>query len=333
AQKAFIWYPYGPSAEFPIMGTGGRTAMAGPVYYRDDFQRAARPFPDYYDKKLLIYEWMRGFIMAVTVDANGDLVSMERFMPSTRFSNPIDMEFGPNGDLYVLEYGTTWFAGNDDARLVRIEYTAGNRAPVVAASVDKPAGATPLRVTLSSSGTLDLDEDSLRYAWTISRANGSVVQRLSAPNPTFTLARPGVYTATLTVTDPLGARDSSTTKIAAGNEPPSVSIDLVEGNRTFFFPGVPVRYAVRVTDREDGSLQNGRIPARRVVVSATHQDSASAAPAREVGRTLIEAGTCLSCHQLDKKSIGPAYTAVAQRYRGDTSAARRLATKIRAGGS
>src|SRR6185503_17868101 len=66
---------------------------------------------------------------------------------------------------------------------------------------------------------------------------------------------------------------------------------------------------------------------------ATHQDSASAAPAREVGRTLIEAGTCLSCHQLDKKSIGPAYTAVAQRYRGDTSASRRLATKIRAGGS
>lgn len=333
AQKAFIWYPYGPSAEFPMVGTGGRTAMAGPVYYRNDMAGAVRPFPDYYDRKLFIYEWMRGWIMAVTLDANGDLASMERFMPSTKFSNPIDMEFGPNGDLYVLEYGTTWFAGNDDARLVRIEYTAGNRAPIVAAGVDKPAGATPLRVTLSSSGTVDLDEDSLRYAWRISRANGTIVQRLSTPNPTFTLPRPGVYTATLTVTDPLGARDSNTVRIAAGNEPPAVSIDLVQSNRTFFFGGVPVRYAVRVTDREDGSLQSGRIPARRVVVTATHQDSASSAPAHEVGRTLIEAGTCLSCHQIDKKSIGPAYTAVAQRYHGDTSAVRRLVTKIRTGGS
>ena len=343
AQKAFIWYPYGPSAEFPIVGNGGRTAMAGPVYYREDFRAAARPFPDYYDRRLFIYEWMRGWIMAVTMDANGDLASIEHFMPSSKFANPIDMEFGPNGDLYVLEYGTTWFAGNDDARLVRIEYTAGNRAPIVAAGVDKPAGATPLRVTLSSSGTTDLDDDSLRYAWTISRANGTVVQRLAAPNPTFTFTRPGVYTASLLVTDAQGARDSAKVRVAAGNEPPKVDIDIVESNRSFFFPGVPVRYAVRVSDREDGSLQNGRIPARRVAVTAEYlKDGLSrqadagrvaAAPAHERGRQLIEAGTCLSCHQLDKKSIGPAYTAVAQRYHGDSSAMTRLVRKIRGGGS
>src|SRR5687767_13492927 len=60
AQKAFIWYPYGPSDEFPLLGSGGRTAMAGPVFYLDDFPSAVRPFPAYYDRKLLIYEWMRG---------------------------------------------------------------------------------------------------------------------------------------------------------------------------------------------------------------------------------------------------------------------------------
>ena len=336
AEKAFIWYPYGQSAEFPELGTGGRTAMAGPVYYRDAFQSAARPFPDYYDKKLFIYEWMRGWIMAVSMDANGDLASMERFMPSTKFSNPMDMEFGPNGDLYILEYGTTWFAGNDDARLVRIEYNAGNRKPIVVAGVDKPMGATPLRVTLSSSGTTDLDDDSLRYAWTITRANGTVVRRLTDPNPTVTLPRAGVYTASLSVTDTHGARDSARVRIAAGNEPPKVDIDLVETNRSFFFPGVPVRYLVRVTDREDGSLQSGRIPARRVAVTAEYtKDGVSKAgfSAHDRGRWLIDAGTCLSCHQLNKKSIGPAYTAVAQRYQSDSSAMTRLVTKIRGGGS
>jgi cytochrome c len=352
AQPAFIWYPAGPSAEFPLLGTGGRTAMAGPVYYRDDFRGATRPFPQYYDGKFFAYEWMRGWIIAVTMNASGDLASMERFMPSYKFSNPIDLEFSPvSGDLYMLEYGTGWFQGNPDARLVRIEYNAGNRAPVVAAGADRVAGATPLRVALSSSGTTDADGDSLGYEWTILTTDGTVVRRLTQANPTFTFARPGTYTAALTVTDPQGARATSELQIVAGNEPPKVELDIVGGNRSFFFPGVPIRYAVRVTDREDGSLQSGRIPAQRVMVTAEYRkagvspsDTASghraagpavaAAPAvaHEAGKRLIEGGTCLACHQYERKSIGPSYAAVAQKYKGDTGAPAHLMRKIRQGG-
>src|SRR6185369_3126291 len=125
ARGAFIWYPYASSPEFPIVGSGGRASAAGPVFHREDFRGAPRPFPQYYDGKLFIYEFMRHWIMAVTMDAKGDLVSIEQFMPNAKFSAPIEMEFAPSGDLYVLEYGTAWFQGNDDARLVRIEYNAG----------------------------------------------------------------------------------------------------------------------------------------------------------------------------------------------------------------
>ncbi|MDQ3674103.1 MAG: PKD domain-containing protein, partial [Gemmatimonadota bacterium] len=344
ARSAFIWYPYGPSPEFPILGSGGRTAMAGPVFHRDEFNRAARPFPQWYDGKFFAYEWMRGWIMAVTMDPKGDLVSIERFMPSAKFANPIDMEFGPNGDLYVLEYGTGWFQGNDDARLVRIEYNAGNRKPIVAVAVDKPAGALPMRVALSSAGTLDLDEDSLRYAWTVTRRGGGVTQRSTEPNPSFNFTRPGTYTASLTVTDPRGAVATATVPIVAGNEPPSVDVDLVGSNKSFFFPSVPVRYAVRVTDREDGSLRSGTIAARRVSVSAEyHKDgvpavAATTAPspgenAQATGRRLIEGSTCLSCHQTNRVSIGPSYMAVARKYRNDGTATARLVRKIREGGS
>ena len=345
AEKAFIWYPAGPSAEFPLVGTGGRTAMAGPVFYRSDFKNSSRAFPQYYDGKFLEYEWMRGWIMAITMKPNGDLESMERFMPSTKFSNPIDMEFAPNGDLYMLEYGTRWFQGNDDARLIRIEYNAGNRAPVVVAAVDKSAGPIPMRIALSSAGTNDADGDAIRYQWTIKRSNGSVVRTLSEPNPTLTLDQPGEYTALLTATDAQGARGTAQVTVVAGNEPPTVAIDVM-GNRTFFFPGAPISYAVRVNDREDGSLESGRIPADRVTVSATYMKDGAPkttvasghqlAPAPTMfpeGKRLIEGGTCLSCHQLTTKSIGPAYSAVADKYRNDATAAARLSNKIREGGS
>ncbi|MEO8620130.1 MAG: ThuA domain-containing protein [bacterium] len=345
AESAFIWYPAGPSAEFPIVGTGGRTAMAGPVYYRSDFETAAHAFPQYYDGKFFEYEWMRGWIMAVTMNANGDLAAMERFMPSQKFSNPIDMAFAPNGDLYMLEYGTRWFQGNDDARLVRIEYNSGNRAPTAIAAVDKAAGATPLRVTLTSTGTADADGDAIRYQWTIRRGNGTVFRTVSQPNPTLTLDQPGIYTASLTATDSKGAHGSAQVQVVAGNEPPKVAIDLAGGNQTFFFPGTPIRYAVHVTDREDGSLESGSIAAERVMVSAEYlkegipkpvviQGHQSPAPAPHAeAKQLIQSGTCLSCHQMSAKSIGPAYEAVAQKYRGDTTAAKRLATKIREGGT
>ncbi|HEX6629115.1 MAG TPA: PQQ-dependent sugar dehydrogenase, partial [Gemmatimonadaceae bacterium] len=337
ARGAYIWYPYAPSTDFPIVGTGGRAAEAGPVFYRSDFRNAARPFPQYYDGKLFIYEFMRHWIMAVTMDSKGDLVSIEQFMPSAKFSAPIEMEFAPSGDMYILEYGTAWFQGNDDARLVKVEYNAGNRKPIVAVAVDRPTGALPMRVKLSSAGTLDLDEDSLRYAWTISRVGGGTVARSSQANPSFTLTRPGTYTASLTVTDAHGAQSTASVPIAAGNEPAVVDVDLV-GNKTFFVPGVPVRYAVRVADREDGSLQSGSIPASRVNVTAQYlkegSPSGGAMTVFERGRRLIEGSDCLSCHQLNRKSIGPAYADVARRYKDSTARVTgRLVRKIREGGS
>ncbi len=40
---------------------------------------------------------------------------------------------------------------------------------------------------------------------------------------------------------------------------------------------------------------------------------------------------CLSCHGLVRKQVGPGFAQIAERYRGDASAAARLAAKIRNG--
>lgn len=344
AQKAFIWYPYGVSPEFPLVGSGGRNAMAGPVYYRDDFMGAERPFPEYYDGKLLTYDWIRGWIMAVTMDEAGNYVAMERFMPSYKFSNPMDMVFADNGDLYMLEYGTSWFSQNDDARLIRIEFNAGNRKPQIEMKSDKKGGAIPLAVNFSADGTTDPDGDQLAYHWEITSENG-YSETFDEKNIAVTLDQQGVYQATLTVKDGAGGTVSTTTDIIAGNEAPILSMDLPQGNRTFFVAGQPINYQVKVEDAEDGSLNAGIAPDRvavnidyfpegfdQVALAQGHR-SADAAALFAKGKKLIADSDCFACHKVDEKSIGPMYLDIAAKYKGDEQAIENLSAKIINGGS
>lgn len=121
AVPAFIYYPYAPSTQFPQVGTGGRNAMAGPVLRKAD----GKAMPEYYKDKLFIYDWIRGWIKAVTLQPDGDFDKMEPFIPTKKFHAPIDMELGPDGKLYILEYGRGWFTSNKDAALSRIDYYDG----------------------------------------------------------------------------------------------------------------------------------------------------------------------------------------------------------------
>ncbi len=338
AQKAFIWYPYAESKEFPMVGTGGRNAMAGPVYYADDYANSSIKFPGYYNGKFFAYEWMRGWIMAVTINEQGDFVSMEQFMPNTTFNHPIDMQFAKDGSLYVLEYGSNWFAQNDDARLVRIEYTAGNRRPVAKLTTDKAFGAAPLTVKFSSNGSIDYDKDALKYEW---KFTDNSVQSTDA-NPTFTFAKPGVYNTTLTVTDAAGNSNTAKVEIKVGNEIPKVEV-VMNGNRSFYWPNQKVNYEVKVSDKEDGSLANGGIKPEEVTVRVDYLEGFDRAVLNlghqmntgfAAGQRLIELSDCKACHSIDKKSIGPAYMDVAKKYRKERNsiAVDMLAKKVINGG-
>jgi cytochrome c len=122
AQAAFIYYPGSPSIRFPVVGSGGRTAMAGPVYYFDSNLKSDRKLPKEFDHTLFTYEWTRNWIIAVHLDANDKIARMERFCPKMTFLRPMDMELGPDGCLYLIEYGTNW-GKNTDSQIIRIEYS------------------------------------------------------------------------------------------------------------------------------------------------------------------------------------------------------------------
>ncbi|NRB52498.1 MAG: ThuA domain-containing protein [Saprospiraceae bacterium] len=337
---AFIWYPYGPSSEFPLVGDGGRNAMAGPVFYVDDYPDNPGRFPGYYDGKLFIYDWMRGWIMAVTMDEEQNFKRMERFMPSYKFSNPTDIIMGPNGDMYMLEYGTIWFSDNPDARLVHIQYNSGNRKPVAQIDADQTVGALPLAVNFSAANTKDFDGDELTYEWYF---DGDDKVDATDPNPSFTFEKAGEYKARLVVTDPSGESAEASTTILAGNAMPDLSWDFV-GNRSFYWDGQRLDYEVMVKDAEDGQLGSGIDP-KSVTVSIDYlergydaNESAIGHQAMQeaslfiLGQRLIEQSDCSACHQKAQKSVGPSYLEVAQKYQDDANAVKYLANKIITGG-
>ncbi|HEX2473539.1 MAG TPA: ThuA domain-containing protein [Lacipirellulaceae bacterium] len=121
AKPALIWYPYGNSTEFPELASGGRTAMAGPVYHFDPALDSQIKLPEYFDDTLFMYEWSRNQFFEVKLDQNGNLLKLNRIFADLSFNQPIDAEMGPDGALYVLEWGAT--------KLTRIEFS-GNRPAV-----------------------------------------------------------------------------------------------------------------------------------------------------------------------------------------------------------
>ena len=341
ALPSFISYPYGVSERFPLMGTGGRSATGGPIYRKVDFAQPTRPFPAYYEGKWLVADLARGWIMAIEMDENGDYVSMERFLPEYKPAEIIDIKFGPNGDLYVLEYGSRWFRDSEDDKLIRIEYNAGNRKPLVAVSSEKQGGKVPFETRLLSDGTIDYDGDKLTYAWTVTSTSNGVTQTFEEPNPLVHFKDKGTYTATLTVTDPSGASNSASVNIVAGNEPPSVNLTL-SGNQSFFFPETSFDYDVQVQDEEDGaSIDPAEIAVSIDYVSEGFdyaeviqgQRSVDASTRFAVARAIMGQTDCSVCHQEAVRSAGPSYQQISEKYASTSDVVETLATKIIEGGS
>ncbi|MGW4944191.1 PQQ-dependent sugar dehydrogenase [Actinoplanes sp. NPDC004185] len=244
-QKAEVIYTYAASTEFPELGTGGIGPMGGPAYDFDAKNKSATKWPKYYDGKPLFYEWTRDYVQEFTLGADNEVTAIREVLPSVIFDNPMDLEFGPDGSLYVLEYGDGYFSENPEAQLARIDYVRGNRTPLPKITATPVRGEAPLTVTFSSAGTTDPDGDSLRYAWDFN-ADGIVDSR--APNAVYTFTENGNYRPTLKVTDPTGRWASAEVLLPVGTAAPQVTLTTTPNPDQPFAFGDTVSYQVTVVD-------------------------------------------------------------------------------------
>jgi cytochrome c len=265
AQPATMWMGYTDTdARFPELGTGG-APMGGPRYHFDPDNPSPTKFPEEYDGEWFIAEWNNNWIKTATLNDQGAATDVSPFpsLPENGgYKRPMDLDFGPDGSLYVIEWGSGFSGDNADSGVYRIDHVAGARAPVARATATPDNGPVPLEVSFSSADSSDPDGGALTYAWDF---DGDGTTDSTEPNPTHTYAEPGAYDVRLTVTDEADETGVDNLQVVAGNTRPEVTIEIPqEGGFADFGERVP--YELSVADAEEGSTEDGSIACDDVVL-------------------------------------------------------------------
>jgi cytochrome c len=186
-------------------------------------------------------------------------------------------------------------------------------------------GRAPFKVKLSGKSSFDYDEDMLAYEWDIDG------KKILGTDLAHTFETNGSHRICLKVTDPSGATDADTLEIKVGNTLPKVSVSTTD-NSTFFFDKVPFHYTTSVQDDEDKSIDPANLMISLKYVPRQLEAKGHQLMNFNLGKSLMESSDCKACHQLNGKSVGPAFIEVSKRYQNDKGALNRLAAKVIAGG-
>jgi PKD repeat protein len=198
------------------------------------------------------------------LDGSGNLLKINRFLANLAFKSPMDAKFGPDGSLYLLEWGSGFGRDNPDSALSRIDYISGDRAPIARATATPSSGGTPLAVSFSSAGSSDPAGGALTYRWTFGDGGTS-----TAANPSHTYTTSGQFNAQLTVTAANGRTGVANVSITAGNTAPTVRFTGPVHGGMFAF-GDEIPYSVSVTDAEDATIDCARVITTPALGHDTH---------------------------------------------------------------
>ncbi|MDB4466035.1 PQQ-dependent sugar dehydrogenase, partial [Akkermansiaceae bacterium] len=134
-QKPMIWYSHPPSKKFPSLGSGGASAIGGPVFYHDD-SRGKEGLPEVFNHHWFIADYARGWVKMVELDDKENMVAIKSFPANHRFQTPTNIKFNQGGQMFVLQYGKGGWEPDNGGSLVRISHRidgglAGNQVVAV----------------------------------------------------------------------------------------------------------------------------------------------------------------------------------------------------------
>jgi cytochrome c len=307
AQKAFIWYPYADSAEFPAMGGGGRNAMAGPVFYYDA-RRKYNLLGKEDDHTLLTYDWMRGRMWKAKL---GRGEKLEKLEPLTGgLMHPVDLEMAADGTLWLLEYGGDWYF-NKNGRIRSLRPADGNKPPTISIA----ASGTTYTATAG-----DPDNDRVSVEWWLTQG---VNETKIGSGLSVSLTASGSELRAV-ATDATGAVAVARVALQPEQTQPPLVLELAGKPAKLGF-GEEVGFTVQ------GAAEPAKLVVRARYIPPTGHDAGGPQLPSEIEKLAV-AKQCFACHQVDKPSVGPAYLDVAMKYRDQTDAAAELQAKLKTGG-
>ncbi|MFT5222531.1 MAG: glucose/arabinose dehydrogenase, partial [Glaciecola sp.] len=121
-----------PCDQWPTLGTGSKTSE--PTFYYPPNQTGDLALPQKYRDRLWSLEWSRNYIVTIPVNpVTGDLDLRDETFDLVEpagmaLAGPIDAEIGPDGAVYVVEYGVFFYA-QFTGRLSRISAAQTQPAP------------------------------------------------------------------------------------------------------------------------------------------------------------------------------------------------------------
>ncbi len=126
----------------PWLKGGGQAAMDGPVYRHDPDSASKDAWPAYWDGKWFVGDFYDGeqprhaVVMDPRTAGGGGLPahaeSLDKIIPvgADGIRNLMGWTFGPDGALYVLDYGRGFFTSDPKSALWRITYKGGEPTPL-----------------------------------------------------------------------------------------------------------------------------------------------------------------------------------------------------------
>ncbi|MFC9239965.1 ThuA domain-containing protein [Streptomyces decoyicus] len=126
----------------PWLKGGGQAAMDGPVYRFDADSASKDKWPAYWDGKWFVGDFYDGdqprhaVVMDPKTAGSGGLPahaeSLDKIVPvgADGIRNLMGWTFGPDGALYVLDYGRGFFTSDPKSALWRISYQGGEPTPL-----------------------------------------------------------------------------------------------------------------------------------------------------------------------------------------------------------
>ncbi|WP_246850470.1 ThuA domain-containing protein [Nocardioides xinjiangensis] len=259
AKAATMWQSNNASITgTPEIGASGAPMTSGTYSYDPELE-SDRKWPAYFDRKAVWADWNNNRLFTVQMNQDGTgYTDLNRFLAPLQMRRPHALQFGPDGALYMIEWGSGFNGDNTDSGIYRIDYVEGNRAPVARATADKTSGPAPLTVQFDGAASFDPDTGDatgLTYSWDF---DGDGTADAATAKGSYTYPQAGNYTARLTVTDVDGRSGTTNLSITVGNTAPTVKLVLPKNGGFFDFDD-HVAYEVQVTDPEDGTIDCSKV--------------------------------------------------------------------------